>query len=134
MKKQLTILFTSLVFATGVITSCKKFEDGPLIRTNTVKGAVSKKWTLDKVLINDEDKTFNYSSYVEEYRNDGVLTISENGNFYQGTWELSDDKKYVTQQIGWPYNKVYILRLSRNEFWYSFIKNNKKYEIHLKKD
>ncbi len=125
MKKLTLIILLAITF------SACRYEEGPKVSFNSVKNRLVGEWAIDAVLINDADKTSDYTNGFVNYK----LTIQKDGNytlFYRpfnlidytesGVWILSDDKLKITftQNKGNnPGNKATwdIKRLKNNSLW-----------------
>lgn len=98
--KTLTVL---LLFASALITSCSKYEEGgPLF---SKKGTLTKEWEFDDYDAlngNDDHPSENNSDYEETitFEKDGTFKReidlgNSNSYDYEGKWEFRDDKKYI---------------------------------------
>lgn len=135
----LLIIFTS---------SCKKYEEGGLI-SKAEKRLTSTTWKLKKYIRNGNDETsaLLITNYTEVYNDNGSLKRSfidaDNENESQsGTWTLIDDNANLkidgvgsiemTSQSGTVSSSEYvILRLVKDEFWYSFDNGGDTHEFRL---
>ncbi len=111
------IVFTSL-------TTCKKYDEGPLLSLKSKKGRMVGKWKVEKVIdvASGADITTAYQSslpnLVIEYKKDGSFTWTTNTNC-TGTWEFDDNKErlYTTFTGSADRTSVVILRLTNKELW-----------------
>jgi hypothetical protein len=115
------------------ITSCKKYEDGPMISLRTKTERLSNTWKVDNYKVNDTDLTSILSGYTETFTKDknysydwGIL----NGS---GTWKFQSNNNEVllTGNDDQSSRTLVILKLEENSFWYKYDKGNDHYEIHL---
>lgn len=108
-----------------LLSSCSKFEDGPKFSLRTKKARLTNDWVMDKVFINDVDKTSDYAAFYNGFvlsikKDETYTTTSPNGNT-SGTWELGEDKDDIRFQQTTPAGNgevsYRILRLTNKEFW-----------------
>lgn len=146
LRKQLKIAFVGVILT--LIASCSKFESGG--NTNKAKkNLTSVTWKLSTYFRNgvNETATIHVSNWTEHYMTDGVLHrdfIDQNGDTQQqtGAWELIDDNANVkidgvgsidlSPQTGTvSASQIQILKLTKDEFWYSFTNGSDAHEFHL---
>lgn len=141
-----------LLIVFGAISSCKKYEEGPLISFRSEKARLTEPtWRLDKYLKNGVDETslVLISDYKEQYAEDGDLIrsyIKQNGALFseKGTWAFSSNEGVIDitglSSMDWSIQDstlsaptLAILRLKSKEFWYSFSNGEDIHEFHLVK-
>lgn len=151
MKTAKSFFFLGLVFflSAASLTSCKKYEDGPMLSLRSKKHRVVNDWKLDRYFINDTDKTdsLGISNYTESFLNDGSVLrsfISLSGDTISDTctWSFGDKKETLeiagadslelSEQFGYlTLSNLRVLRLKEHELWYSVEKNGTIHEFHL---
>lgn len=123
--KKIPILFCALLLSLPILfSSCKKYEDGPMISLLTKKSRLCGEWKLESYTLNDSDLT---SAFQLARGSDYVLTISkdetykEKGNFSdEGTWKFRDNKEAffrISSKPGAFENTYKILRLKNKSLW-----------------
>ena len=146
-KKTLTGLFI-LGLMTFCISGCEKYDEGGLISKAEIR-LTDNTWKIAKYLRNGTDETSSLiiSNYTEDYQEGGALTRSFNdkegeSKTQTGTWELTDDNIHLkidgvgsielTHQTGTVSSSEYtITKLTKDEFWYTFINGGDTHEFHL---
>jgi hypothetical protein len=131
MKKFILILGTIGFLSTGLITSCKKYEDGPAFSLRTKKARLTGDWKIDKVLYNNEDIT---ADYIDGVGANFVLDIEKDGTYKQmgkvtdaGTWKLGEDKDdvfFLSNDPGSKEEAFRITRLKNKELWLKQTQSN----------
>ena len=139
------ILFVA-VLSMIVLSGCKKYENGGLV-SKAEKRLSGTQWKLDKYLWNgtDQTSTLLITNYVETYNDGGAYTRSyndSNGDPFSetGSWAFNSDK--MSLDIGsvsslplTPQNstvsatKYDVLRLKKDEFWYTFTNGGDTHEF-----
>lgn len=122
MKTKLSGLTGILFIVIISLSSCSKYEDGPLLSLRTKTTRLTGKWEVVEEKINGStqsedntpsiyefDKDFDYK---ETHTSNGVIVISE------GTWDFAEKKEKI--RITYNNNDVEeftILRLTNEELW-----------------
>lgn len=122
MKTNLTGIAAILLMAILSLSSCTKYEDGPLISLRTKTARLTGKWEVVEEKVNGstqpEDNTpsiYEFDKdldYKESHTGNGVTVISE------GKWDFADKKEKI--RITYDNDDVEeftILRLTNNELW-----------------
>ena len=125
MKKTLSLLLlASILF----LSSCHKYEDGPLFSFKSAKARVSYDWKLTAAFKNEVDTVTNLTHFgVKLDKSDAVTytdTITDSMqhvNIYAGTWQLTNSDANIAMVLNPPGTaqivKIwYILRLD-DELW-----------------
>lgn len=150
MKKTLNQLLR-IAFVCVILTfiaACSKYESGGNIN-KAEKNLTSVTWKLSTYLRNgtDETSTIHVSNWTEHFMTDGTLHrnfTDQNGDNQQqtGAWELIDDNANLkidgvgsidlSPQTGTvSASQVKILKLTKDEFWYTFTNGSEAHEFHL---
>ena len=147
MKKTLNgLLIISLV--TLCMTGCKKYEEGGLI-SKADKRLTANIWKLKKYLRNGNDETSNLliSNFTEQFQDGGTLIrsyVDKDGDPFSetGSWQFDNDKQQVnltgvgsielTDETSTVSSSDYdIIKLEKEELWYSYENGGDKHEFHL---
>ncbi len=126
------MVLCALAFITiPVLTSCKKYIDGPAFSLRTKKNRLQGEWKLDSYSVNGADKT---SDFTSEYGANYMLDIEKGGKYKvsgnkpdAGTWSLGEDKDDVYFQsstTGTIETSFRILRLANKELWVRNVSSN----------
>jgi len=120
--------YTSLLFFLAVFfitSSCGKYEDGPTFSLLSKKSRIANTWKIDKVFIDDVDRTSIYTEYMKTYKleltKDGTISETTTTTLgtatVKGTWALtSSDENLVFTMPGLNIiNKI--LKLKSGEMW-----------------
>ena len=120
------ILFALTLF-TLAFSSCKKYDDGPLISFKSKKERIANTWKVGKAIRNGNDVTDDYSVYTLTTTADGdaklVATyVTSFGTFSgntNGTWIFESKKELIKFDYeNNDFDQVYkILRLTEDELW-----------------
>jgi len=139
MKKILSIAILALFSAT-LLTSCSKYEEGPLISFRSKKARIANTWQVEQALEDGEDITDQYDQYELEMldNNDASLaalyTLADLTFEYEtdGTWSFEDSKEQLELDFeDDDADRIYdILRLKENELWLKEAGGDT--ELHLK--
>lgn len=120
---------TFLLLLGGIMTisSCKKYEDGPLISLRSKTERIANTWQIEKAIEDGEDITDQYDQYELQLFSDGdarlvaIYTLADFTFEYEtnGTWDFSDDKEELELDMeNDDADKTYqILRLKEKELW-----------------
>ena len=117
--KKILALAILLSFALMTSTSCKKYEEGPLISLKTKSARLTRSWKLDKAEQNGVDVTNAFPELKQTFNDDGTYLGSNNGVPFTGTWEFDGDKENIlikytgaSDTESWK-----IIRLKSKELW-----------------
>lgn len=132
---------TMLLFLGGTIalSSCKKYEDGPMVSFRSKEQRMANTWKVEKATENGNDVTSDYDQYDLQLFSDGdaklaaVYTLGDFTFEYEtdGTWDFSDDKEELELNMeNDQADKTYqILRLKEEELWLR--EKGQEVELHL---
>ena len=131
MKKLITVLCALAFISTTLLTSCKKYVDGPAISLRSKKARLQGDWQIDSYSVNGVDKTSELKTlYGANFRwdieKDGHYKMS--GTFTSsGTWKFGEDKDdvyFLSTDTGSVEESYRILRLANKELWLRQIETN----------
>ena len=134
---RILVLFLLSVF---VLSSCGKYEEGPMISLLPKMMRLTSQWQLDKLYIDDVEQTLSdddKDDYID-LKDGGVYEIVTVSGSYSttstGTWELTSSKEQLVLKYDFgtiTYNEEYdILRLTSKELWVERIVGNDMNEYH----
>jgi len=134
-------IFTTLIVLLTVLfvmPSCGKYDDGPAFSIIPKKNRVANTWKIDKVFINDVDRTSIYAEYIKTYKleltTSGSLTetytISTGSVSETGTWAFENSDENLAFTISGLKNSYKILRLKSSEMWLEDTEAGQKYVTH----
>jgi hypothetical protein len=100
------------LFVVGlVLTSCKKYEEGGLVKS--AEKILVKEWAMEKAFKNGSNvEVVNANMQIGEvtenwiFKEDGTCKTEDGNSTLSGTWTLSDDSKSLTVVISSPSNKA----------------------------
>lgn len=145
MKKIIFLLITGLI-----LLSCKKFDQGGLV-SKTSKNLEDKTWKLDKYYRDGVDETtmLLITNFEETFNNDGSLMRSYTDNDGEqvsetGKWTSQKDDKLLKisdvssidllDEISTVSSSEYnILKLKKDEFWYTYENGGSTHEFRMVK-
>lgn len=141
----------SFLLVTGLILlSCKKFDQGGLV-SKTSKNLEDKTWKLDKYYRDGVDETtmLLITNFEETFNNDGSLMRSYTDNDGEqvsetGKWTSQKDDKLLKisdvgsidllDEISTVSSSEYnILKLKKDEFWYTYDNGGSTHEFRMVK-
>lgn len=143
-------LFLIIGLVAGLLSSCKKYDEGPVLSLRTKTKRLSRDWQIQEYYRNGNIETSQLiiTNYVESYNKNGAHTRSyndKNGNLVSetGQWKFDNNKEEIsvtgigsiewTDQTSSVSSSSYIiLRLTSKELWYYYENGGSKHEIHLK--
>ncbi len=128
-------IFAFILIIAASLTGCKKYENGPVISLRSKTERVSNTWKVESYTINGSDYTsiLNNINYTETYTKDGKYSYSSSLGSSSGTWEFQSNKMQIKRSgASGQATDLNILRLKEKEFWYYYLDNSDRHEIHLK--
>lgn len=136
MKKLITALCLAALVSTTVLTSCKKYEDGPAFSLLTKKARLTGDWKIDNYTVNGDDQTdllkgLFGENFVWSIKKDGTYKMGGNLN-ETGKWKFGEDKDDVTftpDDSSQDPETDRILRLKSKELWLKHTESNGDVEI-----
>lgn len=127
MKMNIKVFALFFIGMTSVLSSCKKYEDGPGISLRSKEERIANTWKVDKAYENGNDITNQYDQYELQMLRNGQATlvaIYSTGNFNfefetNGTWDLVNDNDDLRLDFeDDDADRTYqILRLKEKELW-----------------
>jgi hypothetical protein len=138
-----SIFFLALIIL--LISSCKKYEDGPSISLRSKKDRVANTWRFEKKYKNGVEESLSSSDQQSRwtFNKDGGLTyIYTSGSISYtalGNWDFVEDKNSIQTTLNYNYGfatstevtTYSILKLKEKELWLKEIKSNGDvYEYH----
>jgi hypothetical protein len=135
MKKLIT--FSITMFMALAISSCKKYEDGPLLSLRSRAARLANAWKVETVLKNGTDVTSSYDNYEETYEKEGKYSYQYNYGSVSftgsGKWEFQNkDEEIRRSDVDAQNDRIlYILKLKEEHFWYYYYDGTDKYEVRL---
>ena len=126
------IIFKSAIFTailSFTLISCGKYEEGPKLSLRSKKARVSGDWTLEQYLINGNDSTQAYLSWVGanfmmKIEKDGSYSVVTAFGTATGTWELGEDKDDLLLTVSGSTDSYRILKLKNKEMWLKHTDSN----------
>ena|SRR5688572_21650890 len=120
--KNRVIAFLLFSFLAGtIITSCKKYEDGPALSLATKKSRITGDWKIENITYDGEDVTAFYLLFLG---NGVFISINKDQSYMietdKGTWSFSGDKEslILDPEDAKDETTVHkILRLTKKELW-----------------
>ncbi|MEI6022118.1 MAG: DUF5004 domain-containing protein [Bacteroidota bacterium] len=141
MKTKTILLAILATFITiTLLSSCKKYVDGPMISLRTKKARVTGDWKLESATSNGTDITSSFNSNFEwNIEGDETFKMKAVGSGtllteITGTWKFGEDKDdiYFTPSGGTE-TSYRITRLKNKELWfYNTLSNGDKIAYKLK--
>lgn len=122
-------VFSILLIISWLGTGCGMYEEGPDISFRSKINRISNTWKIEQAFNNDgQDISNNFNYWKVTLTPEGYFFYFfslDNSSFninFTGTWELSDDKKFIVVSIQDGLNNstvqhYEIVRLKENEMW-----------------
>lgn len=116
-----------------LFSGCKKYAEGPALSLRSKAERVANTWKIENYKVDGTDFTSLVTDYTETFTKDGHY--SYNWGLFSGstTWSFQNDKMEIKLN-GTEANTsrtLFILKLEEKSFWYYFIDDNEKHEMHL---
>ena len=136
--KKVTFALSAAFLLAVVLSSCKKYEEGPALSFRTKDARVVNDWDVKYALEDGKDKTFLYKDFTINFTEDGRFVAtniaSDSSTVEQsGFWDLVDNKEdirliYTDPPI--PDDRITydILKLKDDEFWIREITDSSTWE------
>lgn len=112
----------SLIIIGFALSSCY-YEEGPFFSFRSAEGRIINKWRYQKVTMNGQDMTSNYSARWAEFYSDFTAKFHNGTNDeYNADWTLSEDEKTLyldcINDSGLTWSEEYaIFKLKEKEMW-----------------
>jgi formylmethanofuran dehydrogenase subunit A len=131
MNNKLSISIAAILLL--MISSCKKYEEGPVLSLRSKTERVANNWKVEKYLLNGNDKTATLGTFTESYTKDGTYSYKWNNLSGAGKWAFEENETQIKRNgvSGMPSHDLVILKLKEKEFWYYYIDGSDKHEFHL---
>jgi len=138
MKKLLIVLISILFVSSNLITSCKKYADGPAFSLLTKKARLTGDWTLKTYTHNGDDVTGGLKALIGgtillNIEKDGSYKKNVAGTIDEGKWKFGEDKDdvYFDSNDSKVAEDAYrILRLKSKELWLRQTQSNGDVDIY----
>lgn len=133
------LLLICLGLAVLPFTSCKKYEDGPLVSVTPRSERVANTWIIAYAEENNENVSDQYDQYELYLASDGNAELDASYTAFgveyvtstNGTWSFQNDDEWLNLDFeDDDQDATYeILRLTNDELWIKNLDNN--VELHL---
>lgn len=113
-----------------LLTSCKKYEEGPGFSLRSKEERVANLWKINYAYDYKDSviTTADYAGETWDFTKSGEFIERDNGTIDKtGTWEFISDKEKITIQFPLTTHTYDILRLKEKELW---LKDSEE-ELHL---
>ena len=129
MKTKLLSLIAIGTFALGSLSSCTKYEDGPLLSLRTKKARLTGEWEVVETKVNDETQSDSDSDVFYTFEKDLDFEYREAGDNIsvtaKGEWDFSSGKEKIRITFSNGDVEEYtILRLTNKELWIEYPEEN----------
>jgi hypothetical protein len=135
MKKLTAFIFVLTIGSTvlALMSSCKKYEDGPLISFRTRTERLSNTWEVDNYTFNGNDLTSLYTNCTETFSKGGDYSYSCGLFDGAGKWKFqsNDERIQLTGNEDKSNRNLKILKLEEDAFWYSTDDGGDVTEVHM---
>ena len=134
MKTKLIIFTILIAFCTvPLFTGCKKYAEGPSLSLRSKAERVANTWKIENYKVDGTDYTSLVTDYTETFTKDG--NYSYNWGLFNGssTWSFQNDKMEIklNGSESQTSRTLFIQKLEEKSFWYYYIDDNEKHELHL---
>jgi hypothetical protein len=137
-----TTAFVIIVSFLLTAVSCGKYEEGPGFSLIPKESRLAGEWQSTKLVDIEDDEDTTYTSLIYEFDSDNnwVQRSTQSSFSLNGTWEFSDDKKFLYTEYTFSFggsSQTYIdtsliLRLKNSELWLAD-QDREEREIHFEK-
>ena len=138
MQKKIFTTLVVLITILFIMPSCGKYEEGPAFSIIPKKNRVANIWKIEKVFINDVDRSDIYQEYINSYKleltKDEKLTVEYTTNIgsisENGTWVFENSAENISFTVSGDKTTFKILRLTSGEMWLEETELGQKYVTH----
>jgi len=118
MRKIITLLVLATFIMVGM-SSCKKYEEGPMISFRSKTSRVAGDWKLQKATQEGVDITSNITIDYITFEKDGAFKFVGGGLELKGTWSFDDKKENIIIKYAGSSDeeKLKIIKLKNKELW-----------------
>jgi len=118
MKRIITLVVLAVFILIGT-SSCKKYEEGPMISLRTKTQRLAGEWKLDKATQDGVDITNSLPELKMTIEKDGAYVLTNNATDFPGSWSFDSKKEHVLfkQDGSNTEDKYKIIRLKHKELW-----------------
>lgn len=120
-----------LVLCLAILTSCKKYEEGPVISFRSKTKRLEGSWQIVKWKINGTEQDLSQTSWRMNIHRSGnydklitynIPPLPPTIDSEQGTWEFDNNKTHVDfmDQVTEAVTSLEIIRLHNKELWLRF--------------
>lgn len=131
----LVIILIIFGFGTAIplITSCKKYPNGPDFSLRTRTERLSNTWKVDNYKVNGTDYTSLVPNYTETFTKTGLYNYSWSVFSGLGNWTFQNKDKEVKLNGNDSHasRTLIILKLEEKSLWYYYMDGNDRHEFHL---
>jgi hypothetical protein len=134
MKKNISLLLLVLAILTiPILQSCNKYEDGPMVSLRPRAERVANRWKVENYKIDGADYTSIVSDYTEQFSKDQAYSYTWGSISGAGTWSFqnNDEEIKLSGSDDHSSRTLFITKLEEKAFWYYYMEDNKKNEVHL---
>jgi hypothetical protein len=134
MKTNISVLILALMFLSiPILQSCKKYEEGPTVSLRSRTERVANKWQVENYKINGEDYTSIVSEYTEQFSKPESYSYTWGNLDGAGTWAFQNNDKEIKLKGNDDQSSrtLYITKLEEKSFWYYYMVDGDKYDVHL---
>ncbi|MEM0998540.1 MAG: hypothetical protein AAGN35_15890 [Bacteroidota bacterium] len=133
--------FFSAVILLGMLTGCRKYEEGPGFSLASKDARATNIWQAENVFQDGIDYTVYFTDWSIDMREDGRIVITDKDEMdstttQEGFWDLVDDNERLRLLFSVPRvdpdRKFFtITRLTRTEFWFKEFTDSTTWEYRL---
>ncbi len=122
-----TLMLSLAILGSIGLSSCSKYEDGPMVSLRSKKERIANTWKVEKAMDKGSDVTASFEQYKLEMLSDGAASLAALYTLgdltfefeTKGTWSLQNSNEDL--ELDFENNaadKTYeILRLKEKELW-----------------
>lgn len=128
------ILVPFVLFSLSItLSNCKKYPDGPVVSLRSKTERVSNSWKIENYKVNGDDLTSIVTDYHETFYKNGNYSFSWGILSGYGNWNFENNKKEIklSGSESQTSRRLFILKLEEKSFWYYYMEDNDKHEVHL---
>ncbi|HBX49771.1 MAG: hypothetical protein A2275_00060 [Bacteroidetes bacterium RIFOXYA12_FULL_35_11] len=134
MKTKINILLLFAIIELIGISSCKKYEEGPVLSLRFKNARVAGVWTYDKVTVSGNDFTSLYANEKVEFTKDGKAKWTYSSALSKdGEWKFNDDKSKLMTKFDnvSTWIEYEIIKLRNDQLWLKKTEGNSITEYQL---
>jgi hypothetical protein len=134
--KLFLVLFAIAIITSISMTSCKKYDEGPLVSFKSKQDRVANTWRFTRYILSGSDVTNIFLNSKLSLSKSGDVLWTDSGSSISGTWDFDSNKEKIIIRVSDSYEDVDEnddpITITESQTYSLFIYKLKESEMHLK--